>query len=80
VEVVERVTDDVMIADTIYRRRLILMSETETLPSVTCAECGRSPRADETWRIMFADKVAREVYVYCPECAEREFGGADAEG
>jgi ribosomal protein L44E len=41
---------------------------------LTCAECGRSPQAGETWRILFADKVAREVYVYCPECAEREFG------
>ena len=27
-----------------------------------------------TWRIMFADKVAREAVTYCPECAEREFG------
>jgi hypothetical protein len=23
---------------------------------LTCAECGRSPRAGETWRILFADK------------------------
>jgi hypothetical protein len=23
---------------------------------------------------MFADKIAREVYIYFPECAEREFG------
>ena len=41
---------------------------------LTCAECGRSPRAGETWRILFADKVAREAVIYCPECAEREFG------
>jgi hypothetical protein len=37
-------------------------------------ECGRSPRAGETWRIYFADRVAREAVTYCPECAEREFG------
>ena len=41
---------------------------------LTCAECGRSPQAGETWRILFADKVAREAVIYCPECAEREFG------
>ena len=23
---------------------------------LTCAECGRSPRAGETWRILFADR------------------------
>jgi hypothetical protein len=41
--------------------------------TLTCPECGRSPRAGETWRILFADKVARAAVVYCPECAEREF-------
>lgn len=40
------------------------------------AECGRSPRAAETWRILFADRIAREAVTYCPECAEREFGRA----
>jgi hypothetical protein len=43
---------------------------------LTCAECGRSPRGGETWRVLFADKAAREVYVFCPECAEREFDEA----
>jgi DNA-directed RNA polymerase subunit RPC12/RpoP len=38
---------------------------------LTCAECGRSPRAGETF--LFADKASREAYVFCPECAEREF-------
>jgi RNase P subunit RPR2 len=56
----------------------------ETLATVSCAECGRSPRAGETWRILFADKVAREAVIYCRECAERErFGGSapiDARG
>jgi len=41
---------------------------------LSCAECGRSPRAGETWRILFADKIAREAVIYCRECAEREFG------
>jgi hypothetical protein len=49
------------------------MSEPETLAlDLTCAECGRSPRAGETWRIVFAD--IREVATDCPECAERELG------
>ena len=55
------------------------MPEPETAAlNLACAECGRSPRAGETWRIYFADRVAREAareaVIYCPECAEREFG------
>jgi hypothetical protein len=47
------------------------MPEPETVAlDLTCAECGRSPRAGETWRILFAD--IGEVAI-CPECAEREF-------
>jgi hypothetical protein len=38
---------------------------------ITCAECGRSSRAGETWRTLFA--AIGEVYIFCPECAEREF-------
>jgi len=37
----------------------------------TCPECGRSPRAGETWRIRFAD--IGEAVTYCPQCADREF-------
>jgi integrase len=48
-------------------------SETVAL-DLTCAECGRSPRAGEVWRIYFADRIAREAVTYCPQCAEREFG------
>jgi hypothetical protein len=39
---------------------------------LTCAECGRSPGAGETWRFEFAGRISREVVIYCPECAERE--------
>jgi ribosomal protein L44E len=42
---------------------------------LTCPECGRSPRAGETWRVVFVDIA--EAATYCPECAEREFGEAD---
>jgi hypothetical protein len=33
--------------------------------NLTCAECGRSPRAGETWRIVFAD--IGEAVKYCLE-------------
>jgi hypothetical protein len=56
------------------------MPEPETPAlDLTCAECGRSPRRGEVWRVLFAD--IGEVYVFCPVCAEREFGqrvGEDA--
>jgi hypothetical protein len=54
------------------------MPEPETVAlDLTCAECGRSPRAGDVWRTEFADRIAREAVTYCPECAEREF---DADG
>jgi hypothetical protein len=41
-----------------------------------CAECGRQPRGDEnpldTWRAYL--DVDDELPVFCPACAEREFG------
>jgi hypothetical protein len=35
------------------------------------------PRRGEVWRLYFTDRVAREAAIYCPECAEREFGLAE---
>jgi hypothetical protein len=35
------------------------------------AECGRSPRRGEVWRVYFAD--IGEAVTYCPACAEGEF-------
>ena len=41
-----------------------------------CAECGRRPREDENgadeWRAYL--DVDDDLPVFCPECAEREFG------
>jgi hypothetical protein len=41
-----------------------------------CAECGRQPRDDENpadeWRACL--DVDDDLPVFCPECAEREFG------
>jgi hypothetical protein len=50
---------------------LVPKPETVAL-NLTCAECGRSPRAGDVWQVLFAD--IREVAIYCPECAARELG------
>jgi hypothetical protein len=43
---------------------------------LVCAECGREPRDDENgddeWRAYL--DVDDDLSVFCPECAEREFG------
>jgi hypothetical protein len=36
---------------------------------LTCAECGRSLEAGETWQFMFADGRGRGAIAFCPECA-----------
>jgi hypothetical protein len=38
-----------------------------------CVECDREPYDSQVSAEAFA--VRDEVAVYCPECAEREFGG-----
>jgi DNA-directed RNA polymerase subunit RPC12/RpoP len=51
------------------------VADTDEHP-LTCAECGREPREDENaadeWRA-YRDS-SDELPVFCPECAEREFG------
>jgi hypothetical protein len=42
-------------------------ADTDEQPLI-CAECGREPRDDK-------NKNSAELIVFCPECAEREFGG-----
>lgn len=42
--------------------------------AIRCVECVRAPRPGETWQLCFAD--IGDVVIYCPECAEREFGEA----
>jgi hypothetical protein len=44
-----------------------------TLAGVRCVECGRPRDRDELWLLYFAD--TGEVAIYCPKCAEREYGG-----
>ena len=49
------------------------VAEPETVAlDLTGAACSRRSRAGETWRILFAD--VGEAFIFCPECAEREFG------
>jgi hypothetical protein len=45
----------------------------ETLAGVRCVECGRLQEQHERWHLYLAD--IGEVAIYCPGCAEREFGG-----
>jgi hypothetical protein len=59
------------------------MDEPEARP-LRCAECGRE--ADDTargWRALHGRETPEdepEAFVFCPGCAEREFGeGADLE-
>jgi hypothetical protein len=42
-----------------------------------CAECGALwlPADDERWAAYLTDDEPPEVAFYCPDCAEREFGG-----
>jgi hypothetical protein len=58
-----------------------LSAEPEETP-LRCAECGRVPReaenADDDWRA-FSDGIG-ELHVFCPECAEREFGNSAVTG
>lgn len=48
-----------------------------------CEECREEPRAEEealSWRayvIVVKEGEPPEVVVYCPDCAEREFGDDD---
>ena len=52
------------------------MPEAETIAlDLTPGECGRSARAGEVWRVLFAD--IGEAVTYCPDCGEREFGSVD---
>jgi hypothetical protein len=39
---------------------------------LACQECPREDKAGRGWKAYIADVF--EVLVYCPECAEREFG------
>jgi hypothetical protein len=45
---------------------------------LTCAECGREQRAGErggrAYLTVDETDEPEEVVVYCPDCAEREFG------
>ena len=46
--------------------------QAEQVAQVCCAECRGEWPAGELWHLRFAD--LGEVVIFCPECAEREFG------
>lgn len=45
-----------------------------------CAECEAIwlPADDERWQAWHTEDEPPELAFYCPECAEREFGGEKA--
>jgi hypothetical protein len=58
------------------RARLPLASVTLHAGGLVCAECDRKPRDNENpadeWRAYL--DIDDDLPVFCPECAEREFG------
>jgi hypothetical protein len=46
-----------------------------TKPTLICDECGGADRGEQGWRA-YLTREPREVAVFCPACAEREFGEA----
>jgi hypothetical protein len=50
-----------------------MLPEASIDPPLTCAECGVTSRPDARgWRSYLTDDG--EAVMFCPECAEREFG------
>ena len=49
------------------------MRQDQSRGGLTCQECRREDHECVGWKAYIADVY--EVLVYCPECAEREFGG-----
>jgi hypothetical protein len=53
------------------------MDDMSPVDGVACAECGRAPEGNDSleaegWRYFPAG--AEYAHLFCPECAEREFG------
>jgi hypothetical protein len=44
-----------------------------TRPGLVCDECGSTYRGEWGWR-GYLTREPREVAIFCPACAEREFG------
>jgi hypothetical protein len=57
--------------------------DVRSVRSLKCVECGRVSRENERgWRARLTaeDDGSEAIAVYCPECDEREPGGADVIG
>lgn len=44
---------------------------------MTCAECGRVDDGERGWEAHLTDDEPSVAVVFCPACAEREFGQDD---
>jgi uncharacterized protein with PIN domain len=56
--------------------RVGVMSAEQVEPIRRCPECGRpwEPHETERWKAYLTDDEPPEVVVFCPDCAERQFG------
>jgi hypothetical protein len=50
-----------------------------TKPGLICDECGSAYGGEQGWR-GYLTREPREVAVFCPGCAEREFGEPKSAG
>ena len=49
------------------------MAASEFVMALECVECAARSEDGRGWRAVLT--IDDEVGIYCPECAEREFGG-----
>jgi hypothetical protein len=54
-----------------------LPDATTPKPPLRCDECGSPDRGERGWRA-YLTREPREVAVFCPACAAREFGEVGA--
>jgi len=58
---------------------MLRMSSADTSkPPLVCDECGGAYRGERGWRA-YLTREPREVAVFCPACAAREFGEIDTD-
>ena len=52
------------------------MAEGIVRPSLVCVECNETASEDDAlgWRAYLTSDEPHELAIYCPDCAEREFG------
>jgi hypothetical protein len=61
----------------LLRIEAFLLRVNEARDHRACSECGRADDGSERgWKAYLTDDEPAETVLFCPECAEREFGEA----